>query len=415
MAGADGAQQRAGERLARRELLGALHRLRALDRLDLLGQRRTGSRTRAGSPPRRTAWGPARLAALARAVAVDVQDAGQRGGARVDVLDRGAIEADPHHLAGGDERLALRSRIGARASASRTVPRRRPAVSRGCTTVGAQTTFQCPSRRSSATRVRYDQAPIPGTFQRSRTVASRCVAALRDVLRAGLHAGPVEAAAVGRQRRRGRRGIAGQRRRAAIVAARPRRHERVERLARARRRRPADEEDDDRRRGDQRQGAEGHHARDSGIGPGTRAEKRVAAAVSSNPPDSAEVSVPAPHTMARRNGAADSDPRRRGRPGRRMTGALARIGRNWRALSSEQRLAAIAAFALLLSMLLPWYHETGNALVARACSRSTTPRPRSGSTPSSRRRSSSSSWACSCCCGHGRSARRSTCPAATAP
>ena len=41
-----------------------------------------------------------------------------------------------------------------------------------------------------------------------------------------------------------------------------------------------------------------------------------------------------------------------------MTGALSRIGRNWRALSSEQRLAAIAAFALLLSMLLPWYDET---------------------------------------------------------
>ena len=49
-----------------------------------------------------------------------------------------------------------------------------------------------------------------------------------------------------------------------------------------------------------------------------------------------------------------------------MTGALSRIGRNWRALSSEQRLAAIAAFALLLSMLLPWYHETGNALVGKS-------------------------------------------------
>ena len=49
-----------------------------------------------------------------------------------------------------------------------------------------------------------------------------------------------------------------------------------------------------------------------------------------------------------------------------MTGALARIGRNWRALTSEQRLAAIAAFALLLSMLLPWYHETGNALVGKS-------------------------------------------------
>jgi len=41
-----------------------------------------------------------------------------------------------------------------------------------------------------------------------------------------------------------------------------------------------------------------------------------------------------------------------------MTGALARIGRNWRTLSSEQRLAAVAALALLLSMLLPWYDET---------------------------------------------------------
>ena len=49
-----------------------------------------------------------------------------------------------------------------------------------------------------------------------------------------------------------------------------------------------------------------------------------------------------------------------------MTGALSRIGRNWRALSSEQRLAAIAAFALLLSMFLPWYHETGNALVGKS-------------------------------------------------
>jgi hypothetical protein len=46
-----------------------------------------------------------------------------------------------------------------------------------------------------------------------------------------------------------------------------------------------------------------------------------------------------------------------------MSGVLARIGRNWRALSPEQRLAAIAAIALLLSMLLPWYQETGNAIV----------------------------------------------------
>jgi hypothetical protein len=46
-----------------------------------------------------------------------------------------------------------------------------------------------------------------------------------------------------------------------------------------------------------------------------------------------------------------------------MTGLLGRIGRDWRALSSEQRLAAVAAILLLLSMLLPWYEETGNAIV----------------------------------------------------
>jgi hypothetical protein len=46
-----------------------------------------------------------------------------------------------------------------------------------------------------------------------------------------------------------------------------------------------------------------------------------------------------------------------------MTGAFARIGRNWRTLSSEQRLAAMAALALLFSMLLPWYQESGSALV----------------------------------------------------
>lgn len=46
-----------------------------------------------------------------------------------------------------------------------------------------------------------------------------------------------------------------------------------------------------------------------------------------------------------------------------MSGLLARIGRNWRALTPEQRLAAIAAILLLLSMLLPWYQETGNAIV----------------------------------------------------
>src|SRR6266545_8267959 len=55
----------------------------------------------------------------------------------------------------------------------------------------------------------------------------------------------------------------------------------------------------------------------------------------------------------------------RGRAGARVSGVLARIGRNWRALSPEQRLAAIAALALLLSMLLPWYQETGFAKNAK--------------------------------------------------
>jgi len=39
------------------------------------------------------------------------------------------------------------------------------------------------------------------------------------------------------------------------------------------------------------------------------------------------------------------------------------VGGAWRNLTSDQKLAALAAVALLLSMLLPWYQETGNALV----------------------------------------------------
>jgi hypothetical protein len=35
------------------------------------------------------------------------------------------------------------------------------------------------------------------------------------------------------------------------------------------------------------------------------------------------------------------------------------IGAAWRALTADQKLAAIAAIALLVSMLLPWYQETG--------------------------------------------------------
>jgi hypothetical protein len=45
------------------------------------------------------------------------------------------------------------------------------------------------------------------------------------------------------------------------------------------------------------------------------------------------------------------------------SGVVTRVARTWRALSPEQRLAAIAAIALLASMLLPWYQETGNAIV----------------------------------------------------
>ena len=43
--------------------------------------------------------------------------------------------------------------------------------------------------------------------------------------------------------------------------------------------------------------------------------------------------------------------------------APARVGRAWRRLEPDQRLAALAALLLLLSMLLPWYQETGNAIV----------------------------------------------------
>jgi hypothetical protein len=56
--------------------------------------------------------------------------------------------------------------------------------------------------------------------------------------------------------------------------------------------------------------------------------------------------------------------RRRERPAaRRARGAAKGIGGAWRNLTPDQKLAAIAAIALLVSMLLPWYQETGNALV----------------------------------------------------
>jgi hypothetical protein len=57
-------------------------------------------------------------------------------------------------------------------------------------------------------------------------------------------------------------------------------------------------------------------------------------------------------------------PSERPRPAaNRARGAANGIGAAWRALTPDQKLAGIAAIALLLSMLLPWYQETGNALV----------------------------------------------------
>ena len=62
----------------------------------------------------------------------------------------------------------------------------------------------------------------------------------------------------------------------------------------------------------------------------------------------------------------DTAPRTRTRrePERGRAHRTARgVGGAWRNLTSDQKLAAVAAVALLLSMLLPWYQETGNALV----------------------------------------------------
>ena len=50
-------------------------------------------------------------------------------------------------------------------------------------------------------------------------------------------------------------------------------------------------------------------------------------------------------------------------PAERARGAAGRIGATWRELTQFQRLAAVAAIALLFSMLLPWYQETGFAVV----------------------------------------------------
>jgi hypothetical protein len=45
-------------------------------------------------------------------------------------------------------------------------------------------------------------------------------------------------------------------------------------------------------------------------------------------------------------------------PAERAAQGARRIGAAWRALHSEQRLAALAALGLLVSMLLPWYHRS---------------------------------------------------------
>lgn len=55
-------------------------------------------------------------------------------------------------------------------------------------------------------------------------------------------------------------------------------------------------------------------------------------------------------------------PRRR-TSSERAQGVAGRIRRAWRALTADQRLAAVAALALLLSMLLPWYQESDTLVV----------------------------------------------------
>jgi hypothetical protein len=56
-------------------------------------------------------------------------------------------------------------------------------------------------------------------------------------------------------------------------------------------------------------------------------------------------------------------PPRQPPPADRARRAAGGIGAAWRALTADQRLAAVAAIALLVSMLLPWYQETGVAVV----------------------------------------------------
>ena len=46
--------------------------------------------------------------------------------------------------------------------------------------------------------------------------------------------------------------------------------------------------------------------------------------------------------------------------------ALVRISRAWRALASDQRLAAAAAVAVLVAMFLPWYSSSSSNDTASA-------------------------------------------------
>lgn len=49
------------------------------------------------------------------------------------------------------------------------------------------------------------------------------------------------------------------------------------------------------------------------------------------------------------------------RAGATARGARGRLGRAWRGLDPNQRIAAVAALALIVSLVLPWYQQTGIA------------------------------------------------------
>ena len=133
---------------------------------------------------------------------------------------------------------------------------------------------------------------------------------------------------------------------------------------------------------------------------------------------------PDPRRLRARRGAAARAHGRRGPRARherggsgsgRAVGGVRRLRAAWRALAPEQRLAAFAAFGLLVTMFLPWYSTTSAGKSASGSGRSRQPerhrRPSRGSRPPC----CSSRSACSRCCSRARSGGPSTCPAATAP